>query len=333
MTRFITILIFLFLGLAAVRAEDMPACTGIDLLARMKTQDPSAYAAILAEARAVPNHDALLWKIERGDSAPSHLLGTAHVTDPRVTTLSPEIKLALFNADRLALELEEIASRERAAMAAFGLARYMVLPPGQTLWDMIPDDQETLIRDNPNLAPGAADGFFGYQPWVVAMALGMPLCESSRSKSGLMPLDMKLAEEATAMNIPIHGLETMEEQFSLIAAMPIDQQLDYLMAVARNANAVPDQFETLVSLYQQRLVTAMIPLMLKIQPLKPGEAEVLEYVERDLIVKRNHKMAERALPLLAKGNAFIAVGALHLPGKEGLVELLRQAGYKVTPIN
>ena len=148
-----------------------------------------------------------------------------------------------------------------------------------------------------------------------------------------MPLDMKLAQEAIAKGIPIHGLETMEEQFSIIASMPIDRQLDYLMAVARNASAVPDQFETLVSLYQQRLVTAMIPLMLKIQPLKPGEAEILEYVERDLIVKRNHKMAERALPLLEEGNVFIAVGALHLPGRQGLVELLRQAGYKLTPIN
>ena len=40
-----------------------------------------------------------------------------------------------------------------------------------------------------------------------------------------------------------------------------------------------------------------------------------------------------ALPLLEKGNAFIAVGALHLPGAEGLVELFRQSGYKVTPVN
>ena len=333
MTRLVTILIVLFLGLASARADDMPTCTGVDLLARMKTEDPAAYDAIMAEARAVPNHGALLWKIERDGIAPSYLLGTAHVTDPRVTTLSPEIEEALRNADVLALELKEIASRESAAMAALGLARYMVLPPGQTLWELIPDDRESLIRYNPNLAPGVANGFFGYQPWVVAMTIGMPLCETARAKSGAMPLDMKLAAEATAQGIPIHGLETMEEQFSILAGMPMDQQLDYLMAVARNAAAVPDQFETLVSLYQQRLVTAMIPLMLKIQPLKSEEANVLAYVERDLIVNRNHRMAERAQPLLEEGNIFIAVGALHLSGGQGLVELLRQAGYKLSPIN
>ena len=52
-----------------------------------------------------------------------------------------------------------------------------------------------------------------------------------------------------------------------------------------------------------------------------------------LIRKRNRNMAARAAGLLAGGNAFIAVGALHLPGGEGLVELIRQAGYKVTPVN
>jgi uncharacterized protein YbaP (TraB family) len=43
-------------------------------------------------------------------------------------------------------------------------------------------------------------------------------------------------------------------------------------------------------------------------------------------------MAANAEPYLAKGNAFIAVGAMHLPGKDGLVELFRQAGYRVEPV-
>ncbi len=49
-----------------------------------------------------------------------------------------------------------------------------------------------------------------------------------------------------------------------------------------------------------------------------------------MINARNKLMAERAEPILARGNAFIAVGGLHLPGNEGLVEKFRQAGYTVT---
>ncbi len=51
-----------------------------------------------------------------------------------------------------------------------------------------------------------------------------------------------------------------------------------------------------------------------------------------LISDRNHIMAERAVPIIDKGNAFIAVGALHLPGKDGIIELLRTKGYRVTPL-
>jgi uncharacterized protein YbaP (TraB family) len=44
-------------------------------------------------------------------------------------------------------------------------------------------------------------------------------------------------------------------------------------------------------------------------------------------------MAERAAPILAGGNVFMAVGALHLPGKDGLVELLRRQGFTVTAVH
>lgn len=332
MTRVLTALFGLFICFTTAYAE-APACTGKDLAAKLQTEDPAAYAAVMAEADAIPNGQAIFWKIERDGLEPSHLLGTAHVTDRRVTTLRPDIEMALLAASDAAFELKEVADRQQLAMAALGLARYMVLPPGKTLWDMIPDDQETLIRDNPNLSPGAANGLFGYQPWVVATSLSVPLCETLRVAAGNMPLDMKLAVLAAEKGIAIHGLETVEEQFAVLASLPMDDQLEYLMAVARNAASVPDQFETLVSLYVQRHVTAMMPLMLKVQPMTPEEAKMLEFVERDLVIKRNHRMAERALPLLAKGNVFIAVGALHLPGNEGLVELLRQSGYKLTPIN
>jgi uncharacterized protein YbaP (TraB family) len=52
-----------------------------------------------------------------------------------------------------------------------------------------------------------------------------------------------------------------------------------------------------------------------------------------MVNSRNKVMAEHAAPILAKGNAFMAVGALHLPGPEGLVEGFRKAGYTVTAVN
>lgn len=68
-------------------------------------------------------------------------------------------------------------------------------------------------------------------------------------------------------------------------------------------------------------------------PSGAGDLIAYEHLEIEHLLKRKKVMAERVLPLLEKGHAAIAVGALYLPGEEGLVELLRKAGYKVAPVN
>jgi uncharacterized protein YbaP (TraB family) len=61
--------------------------------------------------------------------------------------------------------------------------------------------------------------------------------------------------------------------------------------------------------------------------------EALREFNRYTLDERNATMLDRALPLIEGGNAFIAVGAAHLPGDQGLVELFRKSGYEVTPVN
>lgn len=322
----------LFISLVPVRAEAPPACTGIDLLEQLRAERPADYEAVMAEARAIPNGEALFWRIEREGVKPSFLLGTAHVTDARVTEMPVSVKEALRDASVVALELKELRDKQEFALAAMKQARLMVLPPGQSLWDLIPDADEPLIRDNVNLPKHAANSIFGYQPWVVAAMLTIPPCEQAREQAGLPPFDMMIAEQATKRATPLVGLETVEEQLSVFATMPMDLQVKYLLAVAKLGPRTQDYFETLISLYAQRLITAYVPLTLRLEPVDAGSEAMMAFVEQDLTITRNRTMMRRAGELLAKGNAFIAVGALHLPGSQGLVELIRGAGYKVVPI-
>jgi uncharacterized protein YbaP (TraB family) len=333
MRRLAAIVLALFAILGTASAEAPPACSGRDLLADLKTERPVDYEAVMAEAAAVPNGEALFWKIEGNGLKPSWLLGTAHVTDPRVTELTPAMADALSGAGTLALELKELRNPQEMALASIKQASLMVLPPGQSLWDLIPDDQEALIRDNPNLPAGAAGTLFGYQPWVVAAMLSIPPCEFARKKAGLETLDTILARASDRQHIPLEGLETVEEQLSVLSGLPVDLQVKYLLAVARLGPRTADYFETLISLYASQNVVAYMPLTKRLEPMDQDSEALMAFVEEKLTRERNHTMARRAAGLLAQGNAFIAVGALHLPGEEGLVELIRKEGYKVTPVH
>ena len=121
----------LFAGAAA--AQEPPVCTGINLLDDLKSRDPAAYEAVMKEAAAVPNGEAILWKIEKDGVKPSHLLGTAHVTDPRVTKGPPGIEELIASSSKLALEVKELADDQEMAMAVMRSAPMMVMPVGKVL--------------------------------------------------------------------------------------------------------------------------------------------------------------------------------------------------------
>lgn len=89
--------------------------------------------------------------------------------------------------------------------------------------------------------------------------------------------------------------------------------------------------ETTTALYLKGEIGLIMPSLRKIVPDSLSE-EDYELFLKYLISDRNQVMADRAVPIIDKGNTFIAVGALHLPGKVGIIELLRAKGYRVTPL-
>ncbi len=183
MTRLLAF-ILAFTAFLGTAGADVPVCTGIDLHAKLQREDPKAFAEVEAEAAKVKNGQSIFWKIERDGLEPSWLFGTAHVSDPRVTTLAPAVENAFRAASTVALELREIRDHQEMAVGAMRNARFMVMPAGKTLWDVIPDDQEGLIRSHPNLQGGPGQMIFGYQPWVVATMISIPLCETEREQRG-----------------------------------------------------------------------------------------------------------------------------------------------------
>ena len=170
------------------------------------------------------------------------------------------------------------------------------------------------------------------KPWLVSTLLAISDCERRQIEAGLPVVDMRLAEEAKEKGIPVIGLETIELQLAALAGVPDDEQLQMLKVGLKYADRTSDMLETLLQLYLKRQMGAAMPFQIALAEKSGFTAAAFNGFQKALLVDRNAKMAKKAAPLLDKGEAFVAVGALHLPGKTGLVALLREAGYTVTPV-
>ena len=112
--------------------------------------------------------------------------------------------------------------------------------------------------------------------------------------------------------------------------LPVKFHLDALIETLALGSRMDDAVETMIELYRAGDVGLTMPMLKTLTPLGTDPDQGYAAFEQRIIVDRNKVMATRAAPYFNRGHVFMAVGALHLPGDEGLVSLLRQQGYTVT---
>jgi uncharacterized protein YbaP (TraB family) len=93
---------------------------------------------------------------------------------------------------------------------------------------------------------------------------------------------------------------------------------------------IPRMFADLKAAYLDRDLARLVKV--SDDSMRDNNQRLVEDFNRKLITERNHRMVQRMQPLLKEGQQFIAVGALHLPGEEGLLQLLNDQGYSVTAV-
>lgn len=117
-----------------------------------------------------------------------------------------------------------------------------------------------------------------------------------------------------------------------MTSIPEDQQIQMLKAALKYASRSNDMLETMVQMYLKRQLGRAMPLQIALAEKIGTPATAYDGFVKMLLTDRNARMRDNAKPLFDKGEAFVAVGALHLPGPNGLVALLRQSGFTVTAI-
>lgn len=323
---------FVFLAYFAPARAETPACQGVNLLAQMKKTDRKAYDALVAEGRTIPNAVGLFWKIERKGSKPSYLLGTMHVADPRVLALPAVVKDAHRRARVVILESDQLLDLTKARIMAFANPDMMMMPAGTRIEDYLTAEQKQVVNSAFTARGAPLSAINSLRPWLAANIAATP-CQASRAKLQTPVLDQQLALDAIKHKIPVKGLETIEEQYAALNRMSLEAQVKGLLSAVTAASQMDDVEETTLQLYRTGDLRLLQPLMRRLSKNdRSMPADSYAEFEATMITGRNHVMAERLQPYLDEGGAFVAVGALHLQGHEGLIELLRQQGFGVKPI-
>lgn len=311
--------------------EIKPQCHGTDIVAELAAADPQLHTRVIEEAKAAENAEAVLWKVERAGAAPSYLFGTVHLTDGRVTTLSASVKSALAGAETVVLEVADL-SPSATSQAISEAAKLVMFTDGRRLDQMLSESEYEKVKSAISRAGMPSEFAALFRPWIVSMMMAVSECERLKVQEGAKVLDAKIAEAARARDVPVYGLETIEDQLGAMAAVPDKDQLEILRASLAFADRSNDIMETMLQLYLNRRMGAAWPLQIALAGKAGIGSDAFNSFQEELVTRRNIKMRDNALGYLQKGNAFIAVGALHLSGKSGVVQLLREAGYAVTAI-
>lgn len=290
-------------------------------------------AKIDAEAARVPNGTGRFWRIEKAGLAPSYLFGTMHLSDPRVLALPEPVTAAMEQARTVAIETLDVLDANKANFLVLAHPELMNVEAGRTLDDYLSPAEKRELTALLARAGTPYEAIRTLQPWFYSTSLMLPACEAARAVAGARPLDVKIALDAQGAGKALVGLETAESQLRVLASMPMRLQTASLIATLRIRDRIPDLFETMTAFYLQGRVAAIGPLSDQFLPMDGLPADVqtaYSDFEKRIVTDRNRAMAAGLKPHLEKGGVFVAVGALHLPDEGGLVELLREAGYRVT---
>jgi hypothetical protein len=271
-----------------------------------------------AAAAADPFDSGLLWRVERAGVTSSYLFGTMHSDDPGVVKLPKPVQRAFDQAQGLTLEVV-LDPRSLLSMASA-----LLMTDGNTLESVIGRrlyERTVAVMSKRGMPEMLVANM---KPWAVAVMLMTPA-----GNNGVV-LDHVLYQSAVAAGKKVHGLETVAEQMGLFDDLSHKDQIALLEDTLDNLDIIGQMLDELLIAYLDRDLKRLLEL--NEASMRDSDPLLAETFNRKVIVERNYRMAERMQSRLSEGKQFIAVGALHLAGEQGLLKLLSERGYRLSRI-
>ena len=273
----------------------------------------------------------LLWRVSgNGSKGQSYLFGTHHIAPTTMLDSVKGLKEALKEVEAVGGEIDmSVMSDPSAQMAImqWGMAPQdslltMVLTPSQA------DSVNVVFKQlSGGQLDNAVEQMAMLKPALISTQLAMleslqafpDFDQSQQLDATVQQLGREAGKELVAM-------ETLDQQMGFLMGNPISEQVDDLMSVVRDSQSGKntENAKKLADAYMAQDLDAVAALMFK--------EDMDEAQMKRLITDRNANWAVKLAEILPDKTLFLAVGCGHLPGPEGLIELLRKAGYTVEPV-
>lgn len=267
---------------------------------------------------AVPVQKSLLWKIEGKElKKPSYLFGTMHLIEKDNFYFPRKLENYIKKSDAVVMELADLNPEE--AM------KYFVLKKG-TLFDYFTNKQmnDTIIPWVTKKSGMDSIMFRSYfekmKPFVVLQTI-----TQLQFIGKIESYEKTISGIATEKKIPTYGLETIEDQISIFDDLTKEEQAEMVLAGIRDADKSLEQTKKMQEIYKKQQLDSLYLMITE-------DDGVISKKQNAFLTDRNKNWIPKIEQYIAKQPTFIAVGAAHLAGPEGVIELLKKDGYTVNPI-
>jgi uncharacterized protein YbaP (TraB family) len=274
------------------------------------------YAAA-AETAAPPK--TCLWRI-RSENTTVYLQGSIHLLSKEAYPLPPQIDIAFDASRRIVLEVD--LSTMLSPEAQVDMLVKGMLPKGQSLTEIL--SPETLKLANACTAEIGLNmvAFKHYKPWMFVMTLTAAKLQQL-GFSSQQGIDWHYFSRAQELEKPVLGLETVDEQLAFFDSMVADNQDTFVRQSLEDFALIESELEAILAAWRIGNMEVLEKTLLRNLNNYPE-------VHRLLISDRNKRWMTEINRIMKSGvTTMVIVGAGHLPGKDGLISLLRARGYAI----
>lgn len=259
--------------------------------------------------------NSLLWEISgNGLEKPSYVFGTIHMICAEDYIMTEKIENTLKNVDAYYAEINfgdanTITTMQKSMLSEIPLSKRLEPAKYEELKKLLKEVVALDIAQFENLSDAA----------IVSM-----ITFKSFPCTDFKMYEMEFLQAATTQQKKLGGLETIEEQLKIMNnSLGTDVALKMLHEIKKVGF---EDTKTMVNLYKKQNIHGLYDFMKK-------SSYMTDEVYNEMLTKRNHNWINNMPDLMKNESIFFAVGAAHLSGNDGVLKLLKERGYKVTPLN